>query len=112
MPRGAVCRRAELRDALSAPLGMASLGGFEPDEAFNFAAGKQTIEMIIELPKLANGACNVDFDLEVPYGNFLDRVEEALAFEVVRPTSSAHGRTLQPHWGVGSIELPCRLLAK
>ena len=96
-----------LRDALGVPLGMASLGGFEPDEAVNFAAGRQAIEMIIELPKLANGTCNVDFDLEVPYGHFLDRVEDVLAFEVVRPPNSAYGRTLQPHWGVGSIELPC-----
>ena len=97
-----------LRDALGVPVGMGSLGGFEPEQAVDFRAGQQAVELVVEVPLLANGMCNVDLDLEVPYGHFLDRLEGILAFEVVRRPPSQYGRILLPHWGVGSVELPCR----
>lgn len=95
-----------LRDALGSPIGMASLGGYEPERIFLFDAGRQLVELVVELPMLAEGACWVDLDLEVPYGEFLDRVEGALSVEVVRSSRSNFGRTLQSHWGVGAVELP------
>jgi len=97
-----------LKDALGGPLGMASLGGFDPDLSVQFKAGRQSVVLSVELPRLANGSCSVDLDLEVPYGHFLDRVEGALAFDVVRRSASEYGRILLPQWGVGSIELPCQ----
>lgn len=101
-----------LKDALGVPLGMGSLGGFDPDLSVQFRAGRQSVELTVELPQLANGSCSVDLDLEVPYGHFLDRVEGALAFDVVRRPASEHGRTLLPQWGVGSVELPSRQLGQ
>lgn len=101
-----------LKDALGIPLGMGSLGGFDPDLSVQFRSGRQSVDLTVELPRLANGSCSVDLDLEVPYGHFLDRVEGALAFDVVRRPASEYGRTLLPQWGVGSVELPCRQLGQ
>jgi lipopolysaccharide transport system ATP-binding protein len=99
---------ARVRDAMGVPLGMASLGGFDPGRLVNLAPGMNQLTMNVELPPLADGNYFVDLDIEEPYGHFLDRVNDKLTFEVLRKPSSAHGRVLQAGWGVGPIELAVR----
>ena len=99
---------ARVRDALGAPLGMASLGGFDPDRMMRFAPGKSSFAMKIDMPPLANGTYFVDLDIEIAYGHSVDRVDDQLSVEVFRTPTATHGRVLQPEWGVGPIELPAR----
>jgi len=102
---------ARIRDPIGAPLGMASLGGFDPGQLVQLAAGRNAIAMQVCLPPLANGNYFVDLDIEEPYGHFLDRVEGQLNFEIVRTPESSHGRVLLPDWGVGTIQFPARAAA-
>ena len=101
---------ARVRDAVGAPLGMASLGGFDPECMVSLEPGSNRIALRIDTPPLANGNYFVDLDVEEPYGHFLDRVNDQLTFEVMRKPVSLHGRVLLPGWGVGPIELPARLI--
>ena len=96
---------ARVRDALGAPLGMASLGGFDPQTMVRLNPRINRLTMEVILPPLANGNYFVDLDLEEPYGHFLDRVNDQLSFEVIRKPHSVHGRVLLAGWGVGPIEL-------
>ena len=97
---------ARFRDQLGAPLGMASLGGFDPDRMVQLAPGSTNVVFKIDMPLLANGTYFVDLDLEAAYGHFSDRVEDQLSVEVFRTPAATHGRVLLPEWGVGPIELP------
>ena len=99
---------ARVRDALGAPLGMASLGGFDPDHMVRFAPGKTSLVMKIDMPPLANGTYFVDLDIEAAYGHFVDRVDDQLSVDVFRTPAATHGRVLLPEWGVGPIEMPAR----
>ena len=97
-----------VRDAVGAPLGMASLGGFAPESMVALVAGENRLAMEVAVPPLANGTYSVDLDLEEPDGHFYDRVNDQLSFEVLRKPSSPHGRVLQTGWGVGPAELIAR----
>ena len=97
-----------VRDAVGAPLGMASLGGFAPETMIELAPGENRLALDVAVPLLANGAYCVDLDLEEPYGHFYDRVNDQLSFEVMRKPDSPHGRVLLTGWGVGPAELVAR----
>ena len=107
----AVLMNARIRDSYGAPLGMASLGGFDPEQMVMLASGCNAVRMQVDLPDLANGNYLVDLDLEEPYGHFLDRVEGRLNFEILRTPAAMHGRVLLPDWGVGSLQFAARTAA-
>lgn len=108
--RLSVIVNARIRDGVGAPVGMSSLGGFEPSSMATLEAGLSHITMRLELPTLANGSYSVDLDLELPYSNFLHRVNDCLTFEVLRKPRSTHGRTLQAAWNVGPLEIASQLV--
>ncbi len=103
---------ARIKDFASAPVGMASLGGFDPDEMVDISPGLQTVALEIDLPQLANGTYRVDLNLEVPYGHFVDRIDDRLAFDVSNHPTVMHGRTMDSRWGVGTIQLSCALAGR
>ena len=99
---------ARIRDAIGAPLGFASLGGFDPDQMVRLTPGTTSLAMQIDVPALANGTYFIDLDIEAAYGHFIDRVDDQLSVDVLRTPATTHGRVLLPEWGVGPIELPAR----
>ncbi|MBX9745633.1 MAG: ABC transporter ATP-binding protein [Hyphomonadaceae bacterium] len=96
---------ALLQDAVGAPVGMASLGGYDPDQLVDLSEGESVIAFDVRLPALANGRYRVDVNLEEPYGHFLDHVTGELEFAVDRTPRNNHGRVLDVRWGAGCIEL-------
>ncbi len=98
---------ARIKDFAGSPVGMASLGGFDPEAMVSVREGSRFYELQIALPRLATGAYHVDLDLEVPYGIYVDRVIDQLAFDVCFPPDAAHGRTLDSRWGAGALQLDC-----
>ena len=97
-----------LRDYLGSPVGMASLGGYDPDLMLELQPGANRFDVVIACPTLANGRYFVDLDLERPYNHMVERIIDSLSFEVGR-VPSAHSRVLQSGWGAGSIELAAQL---
>ena len=96
-----------LRDYLGAPVGMASLGGFDPAQMLELQAGNNHFAITIACPTMANGSYFLDLDLERPYNHMVERIIDSLSFQVGR-VPAAHARVLQTAWGVGSIELTAR----
>lgn len=98
-----------IRDCLGAPVAMASRGGFDPETLVALEPGINRLELAAPCPFLANGRYFVDCDLERPYHTYLQRLDDALSFEVARVPAS-HNRVMESVWGIGSIELPLELL--
>ena len=99
-----------LRDYLGAPIGMASLGGYGPDQMVELEAGTNRLAVTVACPTLANGAYFLDLDLERPFSQMVEQITDSLSFEVKR-IPDAYGRVLLSGWGVGSIELSMQLAA-
>ena len=97
-----------VRDYLGSPVGMASLGGYEPERMLALDPGNNHFAITIACPTMANGRYFLDLDLERPYNNMADQVIDSLSFEVAR-VPAAHARVLQSAWGAGSVELSAEM---
>ena len=98
-----------LRDYLGSPIGMASLGGYDPELMVDLQPGDNRFVVTMACPTMANGRYFLDLDLERPYNNMVDQVVDSLSFEVAR-VPAAHARLLQSGWGAGSVELSAQMV--
>jgi lipopolysaccharide transport system ATP-binding protein len=98
-----------LRDYLGSPIGMASLGGYAPEQMVELHPGDNRFVIKMICPTMANGRYFLDLDLERPYNHMVDQIVDALSFEVTR-VPAAHARVLQSGWGAGSVELAVQMV--
>jgi len=68
--------------------------------------GSPRISFALPIHQLALGAYSISLALALPWIEYLDRAENCLFFEVVRPPLEMGGCVLSQEWGFGSIEFP------
>jgi len=90
-----------IKDAMLREVGFGSLGVFDSKELLHIAPGKNQIQVALDTGNLASGIYTLSVDLSIPEKAYLDRVENAMTFEVARPNTAGHSRILQQAWGYG-----------
>ena len=106
-----VALEVRLSNLLGQPLGFGSLGAFRADQLLELPAGETHLTLRCSAGRLANGSYQLGLALSVPFVEFLDRVDDALAFDLQRmPEAGAH-HVLVENWGYGATELVVRRLS-
>jgi hypothetical protein len=60
--------------------------------------------------QLAIGSYLVSVDVHVPWTEYLDRLENCLAFDVTRPPREGFWLALDQKWAKGCYEVPAQLI--
>ena len=99
-----------LKDELGNPVGFSSLGSLNSNERLFLVEGDQVLSFALIVDQLAVGKYLLSLDLTVPFVEVLDRAENCLSFEVVRPPAKEKSLVLQQSWRYGCYEFPLMLL--
>ena len=100
----------KISDAYGVAVGFASLGTFEPTSEVLIEKGENVFNIQMPIKNLGVGNYMLSIDLTIPDVAYLDKVENALSFEVIRPPKNGIRRVLNQSWGYGSVELPISLI--
>jgi lipopolysaccharide transport system ATP-binding protein len=95
-----------LKDGMGTPVGLGSFGSMAPVEMISLRPPVTEIRLSFPTTDLANGSYLVSMDLNFPGSGCVDRVEDALSFELRRPSHRGALHALPQDWGYGSYELP------
>jgi len=95
-----------LTDGTGIPVGFGSLGALNPNQLIELEPGINQIALVIPTTNLAYGSYLISLDLTIPDQEFLDRVENCLAFDVNHSPSNGAIRIASQSWGYGSYEIP------
>ena len=98
-----------LFDALGSPLGLASLGLLDGDKKIGLIEGSKNFRCLLRLPRIARGTYRLSVDLAIPMVEYLDRIEEALCFDVHPAPVAGYERVMESAWGYGALEIPMEL---
>ncbi len=99
-----------LTDGVGNSVGFGSLGTLNSSQLIKLKPGLNPISFIIPIAQLAIGKYLISLDLTKPDIEFYDRVENCLAFEVMRPPSKDCIRALSQSWGYGCFEINLTVL--
>jgi lipopolysaccharide transport system ATP-binding protein len=99
-----------ITDASGGTVAFGSIGALRFADAVEFKPGVTKVTLAIDLSRLAVGTYFCSIDLTVPTVRYIDRLDRALTFEVVRAPSAGAERVLDQRWGYGSYEIPVSVL--
>ncbi len=97
-----------LRDSYRTPIGFASTGAFNLTKDVTIPEGEAQLAVTLTVPKLAIGQYSLDLFLTDPFVEFIEKLEDALRFDV----QEGDGRSvqqLQQKWGYGSVYLEMKV---
>ncbi|PTM41756.1 ABC transporter ATP-binding protein [Bosea sp. 124] len=96
-------------DRAGAPVGLASLGGWRPDELVSLEPGCNELAMTIPTACLATGTYRLIIALTNPGFEYYDIVAQELSVEVSREMQLGETRVLSQSEGHGALRLPASL---
>jgi lipopolysaccharide transport system ATP-binding protein len=97
-----------LRDSYRNPIGFASTGVFSLSKNVPIPEGTASLAVTLTTPKLAIGQYSLDIFLTDPFIEFIERIEDAIRFEI----EDGDPQTIQPFqqkWGYGSVHLDVKV---
>jgi lipopolysaccharide transport system ATP-binding protein len=97
-----------LRDSYRSPIGFASTGTFSLSKNVAIPEGVALLSVNLKIPKLAIGQYSLDVFLTDPFVEFIERIEDALRFEVEESDRQAV-QPFQQKWGYGSVRLEMKV---
>lgn len=95
-----------LFDATGCSIGFGDLGTTRLSQLIDINPSSNLVSFTFPIHQLALGAYSIDLALALPWIEYLDRAENCLSFEVVRPALEEGGSVLSQEWGFGSVEFP------
>ena len=97
-----------LRDSYRTPIGFASTGAFNLSKDVVIPEGVALLRATLTIPRLALGQYSLDLFLTDPFVEFIEKIEDALRFEVEGSDFQAV-QQFQQKWGYGSVYLEMKV---
>jgi lipopolysaccharide transport system ATP-binding protein len=96
------CLDFRLKDQTGNPVGFASSGALDSSETLPLVPGLNLVTATLDVTNLAVGTYMVSMDINVPWAEFDDRVEDVLQFEIRSEQWRATMNPLKLEYGLGA----------
>ena len=96
------CLDFRVKDQTGNPVGFASSGALDSSETLQLDTGANVVTATLDVTSLAVGTYTVSIDINVPWAEFDDRVEDVLRFEIRSEQWRATMNPLKLEYGLGA----------
>jgi lipopolysaccharide transport system ATP-binding protein len=98
-----------LKDTMGVPIGFASVGELNTSHMIPFTKGVNTLTLDVSAGQLSEGRYLISLDLAIPNIRYIERLEDCLAFNLVRRADIFGNRAPSQGLGFGSMYFPAVL---